>query len=122
MTASLADVATKLDKVPFQQIGERADAALGGLQRLIAEIETDAMPAIAQLPTIADQMSLAVKNANGTLGPTGYGPNSDFQHDMERLMREVNDAARSFRVLADYLDRHPEALIRGRASAQAGVR
>jgi paraquat-inducible protein B len=37
-------------------------------------------------------------------------------------MREVNDAARSFRVLADYLDRHPEALIRGRASAQAGVR
>jgi paraquat-inducible protein B len=28
----------------------------------------------------------------------------------------VNEAARSIRLLADYLDRHPEALIRGRAS------
>jgi paraquat-inducible protein B len=122
LTASLADVATKLDKVPFERIGEHADAVLGDLQHLIAEIDANAMPAIAQLPTIADQMSLAVRNANGTLGATGYGPNSDFQHNMERMMREVNDAARSFRVLADYLDRHPEALIRGRASAQAGSR
>jgi paraquat-inducible protein B len=35
---------------------------------------------------------------------------------MERLMSQVNDAARSYRALADYLDRHPEALIRGRGA------
>jgi paraquat-inducible protein B len=56
------------------------------------------------------------KNANGALGINGYGPNSEFQRNMDRMMSEMNDAARSFRVLADYLDRHPEALIRGRAS------
>ncbi len=122
MTASLADVATKLDKIPFEQIGDHANAMLASMQHLITVVDTDAAPALAQLPGIADQMSLFAKNANGTLGANGYGPNSDFQHNMERLMREVNDAARSFRVLADYLDRHPEALIRGRASMQAGAR
>ena len=45
----------------------------------------------------------------------GYGQNSDMQHGLERLLNQVNDTARSVRTLADYLDRHPEALIRGRA-------
>jgi paraquat-inducible protein B len=27
---------------------------------------------------------------------------------------QVNEAARSIRLLADFLDRHPEALVRGR--------
>ena len=30
---------------------------------------------------------------------------------------ELNRAARSLRELADYLDRHPEALVRGRGDA-----
>jgi paraquat-inducible protein B len=34
-------------------------------------------------------------------------------------MSQFNDAARSIRLLADFLDRHPEALIRGRANAGA---
>jgi len=29
-------------------------------------------------------------------------------------LRELTDTARSIRALADYLDRHPEALIRGK--------
>jgi uncharacterized lipoprotein YmbA len=29
-------------------------------------------------------------------------------------MREITEAARSVRELADYLDRHPEALVQGR--------
>jgi paraquat-inducible protein B len=33
---------------------------------------------------------------------------------MPRLMEQLSDAARAVRELADYLDRHPEALLRGR--------
>jgi hypothetical protein len=36
------------------------------------------------------------------------------------MMREVNDTARSVRSLADYLDRHPEALLRGRSQQGGG--
>src|SRR6185312_15870341 len=34
--------------------------------------------------------------------------------DLPRLMDELSQAARSVRELADYLDRHPDALLRGR--------
>jgi paraquat-inducible protein B len=120
LTASMADVAARLDKIPFEEIGAHANAVLGNVQHLVTDIDTNATPALRQLPGIFEQMSEAAKSANGALGPTGYGQNSEFQHNMEHLMREVNDAARSFRVLADYLDRHPEALIRGRASQASG--
>lgn len=36
------------------------------------------------------------------------------QSDMQKTLREITEAARSMRDLADYLDRHPEALIKGR--------
>ena len=32
-------------------------------------------------------------------------------------MGQIGDAARSIRVLADFLERHPEALVRGRTGA-----
>jgi paraquat-inducible protein B len=118
MTASLASVAERLDKIPFERIGEHADQVLASLQHIAAAVDADAVPALAQLPGIATQMSLVAHDASGTLGPGGYGPNSDFQHDIERMMREVNDAARSVRALTEYLDRHPEALLRGRAERQ----
>jgi paraquat-inducible protein B len=35
---------------------------------------------------------------------------------ISRLLLQFNDTARSFKALADLLSRHPEALIRGRAS------
>jgi paraquat-inducible protein B len=31
------------------------------------------------------------------------------------MMSQLTDTARSVRILADFLDRHPEALVRGRA-------
>jgi paraquat-inducible protein B len=120
LTASLADVAAKVDKIPFQQIGDHANQVLANLQHLSNQIDTNVTPALAQLPGIMDQMTQAAKSANGALGASGYGQNSEFQHSIERLLREVNDAARSFRVLADYLDRHPESLIQGRAAQSGG--
>ena len=39
---------------------------------------------------------------------------SALTEDAESLMQELSRAARSIRVFADYLDRHPEALLRGK--------
>jgi paraquat-inducible protein B len=41
-------------------------------------------------------------------------PNSALQTEAYRALRELGAAARSFRLMADYLERHPEALIRGK--------
>ena len=37
-----------------------------------------------------------------------------MQIDLRETMREVSRAAQSLRVLGDYLERHPESLIRGK--------
>jgi paraquat-inducible protein B len=51
-----------------------------------------------------------LKSANGTL----LGKNAPIQQDLRDALQEVSLAARSLRALMDYLDRHPEALLRGK--------
>ena len=45
---------------------------------------------------------------------TGYGDNTKFNRDLERLLVQANDSLRSIRALSDLLARRPEALIKGR--------
>jgi len=42
------------------------------------------------------------------------GANSQFKRDLDNLMSQLKDAARSIRVLTDYLEQHPEALLQGK--------
>jgi paraquat-inducible protein B len=41
-------------------------------------------------------------------------PDSGLQQNTGDAMRELSRTAAAFRTLADYLERHPEALIRGK--------
>ncbi|MFA6292133.1 MAG: hypothetical protein WC637_10145, partial [Victivallales bacterium] len=41
-------------------------------------------------------------------------PNSVMNSELSNMLQQGSGAARAFRVLADYLERHPEALIRGK--------
>jgi paraquat-inducible protein B len=68
------------------------------------------------LPAIADGLEASVQRTDKLLASlqTGYGGDSRFSRDVSQLMSQLSDAARSIRVLADLLSRHPEALIRGR--------
>jgi len=54
--------------------------------------------------------------AQGTLGNTTNltAANSAQVQQLNSTLQEVSGAARSVRVLADYLERHPESLIRGK--------
>ncbi len=42
------------------------------------------------------------------------GPNSTLYTQLNELLSQLADAAQSIRLLADYLERHPEALISGK--------
>ena len=60
------------------------------------------------------QDAVAQANAFLTSVNQGYGQDSDFQRSSKRVLDEANEAARSIRLLADYLERHPEALLQGK--------
>jgi len=141
LSASLSQILNKVNSIPFEEIGTNASHALasldrtvGGpeLQRAIAsldealkevsglarEAKSDLGPALERLPRISEKLESAVDQAQAALGQSGYGSDSKTQRSLERMMSQVGDAARSIRLLADYLNRHPESLVSGRKENQ----
>lgn len=120
------DIAGKLDRLPLDQIGQNlngalrsASGAMASVQDLVKRADAGLTPTLRRLPEITAALQEAVTRAGRTVGSieTSYGNNSQFQRELERAMTQVGDTARSIRLLADFLDRHPEALVRGRTGA-----
>jgi paraquat-inducible protein B len=55
-------------------------------------------------------------NVDATL----LGPNAPAQQELRDALTEFTRAARSVRVLIDYLERHPESPIRGKSDTRTG--
>jgi paraquat-inducible protein B len=124
----------KVNAIPFDQIGKSLNGILKsvsdatqGPQLKKALTDLSAMIASAQgmiqrldtkqLPQIAAGLDKTLTSANKLVMSldTGYGDNTKFNRDLDRLMAQTTDAVRSIRALTDLLSRHPEALIKGRA-------
>jgi paraquat-inducible protein B len=94
----VTDLINNLDKMPLQQIGDELTVTIAELdQTLVAARGT-------------------LVSARGTLNNTTSltEPNSAQIEQLGSTLQEVSRASRSVRVLADYLERHPEALLRGK--------
>jgi paraquat-inducible protein B len=85
------------------------DDTLTRLDKVTHDIEPDIKSLIKSLRDTADSAQNTLNTVQGLMGNTA--PSGT---DLPRLMRELTEAARTVRGLADYLDRHPEALLRGR--------
>ncbi|MGA9725391.1 MAG: hypothetical protein WBQ86_23240, partial [Candidatus Binatus sp.] len=72
--------------------------------------------AIGELDTTLVSAQGTLSSARGTLNNTTNltEPNSAQIQQLGSTLQEVSRAARSVRVLADYLERHPEALLQGK--------
>ena len=97
-------------------------ATVAALHDLVHQADAGVAPLMERLPGLTRDLQTALDSATRLLGSAqaGYGGNSQVRRDLERLMDQFSDAARSVRLLADFLDQHPEALLRGR-SGQAGA-
>ena len=63
---------------------------------------------------LAESVESAANQAREVLNQTGTVVSAVDAVAIDRLVQELSRAAVSIRVFADYLDRHPEALIRGK--------
>jgi len=90
--------------------------ALASAQALLTQANTDLRPAMEKLPPLLASAQQAVRQLSGAVGTIdrGYGADSLFKRDLTRLIGQGEDTLRSARVLTDYLEQHPEALIRGK--------
>jgi paraquat-inducible protein B len=114
---SLQNIASKLEKVPFDKVAEDLRKALQSLDTTLKKADG----LITQLQTdIAPELRATLEQARNTLGSaqTALGSDSPLQGDLRETLLEVTKAAESVRALTDYLERHPESLLRGKRSGE----
>ena len=119
--AKLGSIIDKIDRLPLDAIGDDLRKNLATLEQtlkdgsaLLNHIDTDIVPAF---KTTLDDAKSALGSAERMLTSTEatlVGPSAPGQQELRNAMQELGRAARSLRVLADYLELHPEALIRGK--------
>ena len=139
LASSATAVLNKVNMMPFGQIGTNLNdilrsvndategpalkqavahlaTTLAATQDLVQKLDTGAGPAAKQLPEIAVTLQKALTNVNKLAVSVegGYGDDTKFHRDLDRLLTQTDESVRSLRGLADLLSRHPEALIKGR--------
>jgi paraquat-inducible protein B len=133
LASSANDLLNKVNTIPFDQIGNSLSGilksvndatqgpqlkkALSDLSTMIASAQSMIQRLDAkQLPELTAGLEKTLTSANKLVLSldNGYGDNTKFNRDLDRLMAQTTDAVRSIRALTDLLARHPEALVKGR--------
>jgi paraquat-inducible protein B len=133
ITARVTQILSKLESVPIKKIGKDLGDTLANVKRLseskelleavqalnatlqetrefVQKLDSNIAPAIS---STLDQAQKTLVSVEGTLGQ-----DSPLQHEMRQAIKELGEAARAVRILTDYLERHPEALIYGKGKAK----
>ena len=89
---------------------------LAAAESLIRNADGQAGPLLASLRRTSDTAQDALERAGVTLASVnkGYGSDSEIRRDLTNLVRQLQDTARSVKQLADFLEQHPESLVRGK--------
>ncbi|MGF6923604.1 intermembrane transport protein PqiB [Paraburkholderia sp. 40] len=103
----VADIAKKLDKVPFDQIGANLNTALKNADQLFSRLDKEVVPQARDTLTAAKQ---TFSSAQATLQQ-----DSPMQSDVHQALQELTRTLQSLNALSDYLERHPESLLRGKS-------
>ncbi len=114
---SVGVIAKKLSKVPFDRLSARLIAAMDTLEHTLKSADhmlqnVDANLAPQVQATLAEAQG-ALKNAKELLGK-----DAPLENDLGSTLLQVSRAAKSISALVDYLERHPESLLRGKPGKQ----
>jgi paraquat-inducible protein B len=92
--------------VPFEEIGNELRDSLHNARLLLGKLDNEIAP---QARAMLEQAQSSLKSLDRSLAE-----DSPLQRGAGHTLDELARAAQSLRALADYLNRHPEALIRGK--------
>jgi paraquat-inducible protein B len=134
LTDGIARILSKLEKLPLEEIGSNLEQASAGASSLINSAELQrALRSLDSAARRLDSLLLTVDAKAGTMLTTVTQASRDTQRLVEsldaaasgsgplggqlvRTLEELQAAIRSIRNMADYLERHPEALLKGKSA------
>src|SRR5471032_2068692 len=113
----VASIARKLDQIPFGEIGtnlnvtlKSLDATLKSANDLFKQVDGQVVP----------EMKDTLHAAQHTFGAAEQvlQKDSPVQSDLREALQQLTQTLQSLNTLSDYLERHPESLIRGKKGDQ----
>jgi len=136
---TVSNAIAKFEKMPINELVQKLVEAVDGIKKV-----TNAPEIIQTLRTLdktLQNVQLLVQNLDGRVGPLASSIDESFKaaraaleqaqktltategvigdvslvrYQVGEALEQISDAARSLRMTAEYIDQHPEALIRGK--------
>jgi paraquat-inducible protein B len=100
----------------FGALAAGATTTLGHVSKMTQTVDTQVVSLSTSLRNTAAGALSTLEHARETLTAVQQliTPNAPVGYELVKTLRELSEAARSLRVLADYLERHPNAVVFGR--------
>jgi paraquat-inducible protein B len=124
---TLMQIVQKLEKMPLEELAVDArqaiqnfDTTLKSADKLLRNVDAAIVPEarsmLLDVRKSLEDVRKTLDEARKTLGEAKQTLSSEapLQLDLRETLREMGRAAQSLRMLGDYLERNPEALIRGK--------
>jgi paraquat-inducible protein B len=106
----IAEIVQKMSKVPFDAIGRDLRTTLQHASAAISQLTPDAQKALAEVQRTLARAQTSLDNLDRNVTDSS----APVQRNLEDTLVELQRTSRALRVLADYLQQHPEALLRGK--------
>ena len=112
----------KLVRNVNKQVGPLASdvkETVGDYGKLARAVDIQVAPLVSSIEKTLETTRGALEQGKRTLtvAEDALAEDSPLLYELENALKEVSAAARSIRLLADYLKRHPEALLKGKGSS-----
>ena len=89
----------------------KAQTTLDDVGKLARDVDSKVDPVAKSLTNAMNSADKAFKSIDDLVGKR-----SPTRAEIDNTLKEIQRAARSVRILADYLEQHPEALLKGKGS------
>jgi len=120
----LADIINRISKIPFDEIGHDVQTTLKSTHEATQALERALNSANATIESLSPQLQGSVTDLRAMLEAAQRAldnldrhvaqPDAPLQRNANEALIELGRAAQALRVLGDYLQQHPESMLRGK--------
>ena len=111
----IAEIVQKVSKIPFDDIGRDLRSTLASASRAINQLSPEAQKALAEVQRTLQRTQATLESLERNVAD----PSAPVQRNLEETLLELQRTSRALRLLSDYLQQHPESLLRGKPADTA---
>jgi len=121
LETKVKNIIAKIEAMPLDDLGKGAKKAIESLDqtlqsatRTMNRVDAETLPEAKKTLEDLRRAVAAAERALNSTDNTLLGPDAPVQQDLRDALQEIARSARALRLLADYLERNPETLLRGK--------